>query len=86
VKYGASIGAGAVILPDVTVGRFSLVGAGAVVTRNVPDHGLVVGTPARLVGYVCHCGRKMEQLGSSWHCSVCDWIFEPKEVIIDTNR
>ncbi len=86
VKYGASIGAGALILPDVTLGRFSLVGAGAVVTRNVPDHGLVVGTPARLVGYVCHCGRKMEQQGSIWHCLVCDWIYVPQEEIIDTNR
>jgi len=79
VKYGASVGASSVILPDVTIGRFSLVGAGAVVTRNVPDHGLVVGNPARLVGYVCHCGRKMEQKGNVWHCSVCDWTFEPQE-------
>jgi acetyltransferase-like isoleucine patch superfamily enzyme len=86
VKYGASIGAGALILPDVTIGRFSLIGAGAVVTRNVPDHGLVVGTPARLVGYVCHCGRKMEQQGSVWHCSVCDWTFKPQEVKNDPYR
>ena len=79
VKYGASVGASSVILPDVTIGRFSLVGAGAVVTRNVPDHGLVVGNPARLVGYVCHCGRKMKQQGKVWHCSACDWSLEPKE-------
>jgi len=79
VKYGASIGAGSLILPNVTVGRFALVGAGAIVSRDVPDHGLVVGNPARLVGYVCHCGRKMEQQGNVWHCSVCDWTFEPQE-------
>lgn len=79
VKYGASLGAGSLILPDVTVGSFALVGAGSVVTRNVPDHGLVVGNPARLVGYVCHCGRKMEQKDSLWYCSVCDWTFEPQE-------
>ncbi len=79
VKYGASLGAGSLILPNVTVGRFALVGAGAVVTRNVPDHGLVVGNPARLVGYVCHCGRKMEQKESTWYCSVCDWTFVPSE-------
>jgi len=83
VKYGASLGAGSLILPNVTVGRFALVGAGAVVSRNVPDHGLVVGNPARFVGYVCHCGRKMEQKGSAWHCSVCDWTFEPREEIND---
>jgi len=79
VKFGASLGAGSLILPNVTVGRFALVGAGAVVTRDVPDHGLVVGNPARLVGYVCHCGRKLEQQGKTWHCSTCDWNFEPKE-------
>jgi UDP-2-acetamido-3-amino-2,3-dideoxy-glucuronate N-acetyltransferase len=79
VKYGASIGAASVILPGVTIGRFALVGAGAVVTKNVPDHGLVVGNPARLVGYVCHCGRKLEQQGRIWHCKVDNWTFEPRE-------
>lgn len=59
VKRGASVGAGAVILPGVVLGRFSMVGAGAVVTRDVPDHGLVQGNPARLVGYVCTCGRAL---------------------------
>jgi acetyltransferase-like isoleucine patch superfamily enzyme len=85
VKYGASLGAGSLVLPNVTVGRFALVGAGAVVSRDVPDHGLVVGNPARLVGYVCHCGRKMEQQGEVWHCSVCDWKFDPKEKIDDSH-
>ncbi len=59
VEYGASIGARAVVLPDVKIGRFAFVGAGAVVTRDVPAHGLVVGNPARLVGYVCKDGRKL---------------------------
>lgn len=77
VKYGASIGAGSVILPNVTIGQFSLVGAGAVVTRDVPDHGLVVGNPARLVGYVCCCGRKMERQGTAWHCPACNWTLKP---------
>lgn len=86
VKHGASIGAGSILLPDLTVGRFALTGAGAVVTRDVPDHGLVIGNPARLVGYVCHCGRKMEQQGSLWHCSVCDWTFDSGQVNHDFNR
>jgi len=60
VREGASLGAGAVVLPGVEIGRWALVGAGAVVTQSVPDHGLVVGNPARLVGIVCHCGRPVE--------------------------
>ena len=65
IRYGASIGAGAIILPGVTVGRFALVGAGAVVTRDVVAHGLVVGNPARQVGFVCECGHKLLQTGAS---------------------
>lgn len=59
LRYGCSVGAGALILPDITVGRFALVGAGSVVTRSVPDHGLVVGNPARLIGFVCACGGRL---------------------------
>jgi UDP-2-acetamido-3-amino-2,3-dideoxy-glucuronate N-acetyltransferase len=61
VKYGASIGAGAVILPDVVIGRHAMIGAGAVVTGDVPDHGLVHGNPARLVGFVCECGTRLTE-------------------------
>ena len=72
ISYGASIGAGSVILPGITVGRFALVGAGAVVTRDVPDHALVVGNPARQVGYVCKCAGKLVQEGTgAYVCSVC---------------
>jgi len=52
VCYGAALGAGSVVVTGVTIGRWALVGAGAVVTRDVPDHALVVGNPARLIGYV----------------------------------
>ncbi len=69
VRYGASIGAGAVILPGVTVGRFALIGAGAVVVDDVPDHGLVVGSPARLIGYVCRCGRRLTP--AQRRCPLC---------------
>ena len=59
VKEGASIGANATLVCPLVVGRYALVGAGAVVTRDVPDFGLVVGNPARLVGYVCRCGERL---------------------------
>jgi acetyltransferase-like isoleucine patch superfamily enzyme len=72
IRYGASIGAGSVILPGIAVGRFALVGAGAVVTRDVPDHALVIGNPARQVGYVCKCARKLVEEGAGQYvCSVC---------------
>ena len=60
IREGASLGAGSIVLPDVTVGRFALVGAGSVVTADVPDHGLVMGAPARLRGFVCRCARELE--------------------------
>ncbi len=72
VKYGASIGAHSVIVCGVTIGKFALVGAGSVVTKNVPDHGLVYGNPARLIGYVCECGRRLVNN----YCSNCDKKFE----------
>lgn len=60
IKEGASIGAGAVLVCPLEVGRYALVGAGAVVTRDVPDHGLVVGNPARFIGWACVCGAALE--------------------------
>ncbi len=59
VRYGASIGAHAAIVCGVTIGRWAMVGAGAVVTHNVPDYGLVYGNPARLRGFVCPCGATL---------------------------
>lgn len=58
VKHGAGIGANSTILP-VVVGRWALIAAGCVVTRDVPDYGLVVGIPSRLMGFVCKCGFKL---------------------------
>jgi UDP-2-acetamido-3-amino-2,3-dideoxy-glucuronate N-acetyltransferase len=76
VKRGASIGAGALILPGVTIGAFAMVGAGAIVTRDVPDHGLVYGNPAHLHGYVCRCGRPLSPVQDDlWHCAACDERF-----------
>lgn len=62
VKYGASIGAGAVILCGVTIGEFALIGAGSMVTRDVPPHALVFGNPARQHGYVCRCARRFSEI------------------------
>lgn len=57
IHEGASIGARAVVLPGVVVGEFAMVGAGAVVTKDVPPHAVVAGNPARIIGFACACGR-----------------------------
>ncbi len=62
VRYGASIGAGAVIVCGVTIGMFALIGAGSVVTKDVPAHALVFGNPARMYGYVCRCARRFSRV------------------------
>jgi acetyltransferase-like isoleucine patch superfamily enzyme len=59
LRIGCSIGAGAVVVAGSTIGRFATVGAGAVVTRDVPDHALVAGNPARRLGWVCACGQRL---------------------------
>ena len=79
IKRGASIGAGSIVLPGITIGEFAMIGAGTVITRNVPPHGLVYGNPSRLQGYVCRCGRVLIQgedpsedgMSSHWFCPVC---------------
>jgi acetyltransferase-like isoleucine patch superfamily enzyme len=65
VKVGASIGAHATLVCGVTIGRWAMIGAGAVVTRDVPDYGLVYGNPARLHGFVCPCGAKLPLSGET---------------------
>ncbi len=69
VKHGASLGAHATCVAPVSIGRWSMVGAGAVVVHDVPDHALVVGVPARRVGWVGRIGRalRQEQAGT-WRC------------------
>jgi UDP-2-acetamido-3-amino-2,3-dideoxy-glucuronate N-acetyltransferase len=72
VREGASIGAGAIIVAGVTIGRWAMIGSGSVVTRDVPDYGLVYGNPARLHGYSCPCGHGLEQQsGDLLKCPSC---------------
>jgi len=59
LREGASLGAAAIVLPGVTVGRFAMIGAGALLTRDVPDFALAYGNPARVHGHVCRCGRTL---------------------------
>jgi acetyltransferase-like isoleucine patch superfamily enzyme len=59
VREGASLGAGAILIPGVTIGRWAMIGAGALVTRDVADFALVYGSPARLHGHVSRCGATL---------------------------
>ena len=67
ISSGASIGAGAIVVAGCDVGPHAMVGAGSVVTRNVPGHALVVGNPARQIGWVCVCGSRLADPGASSH-------------------
>jgi len=76
VKKGASIGANATVVCGVTLGSYSFIGAGSVVTRDVPDYALMYGTPARQHGWVCSCGVK---LGPDLRCSECGSVYRETE-------
>lgn len=73
VKKGATIGANSTILCGVTIGRYAMVGAGTVVTKNVPDFALVYGVPAQQQGWVCYCGQliRVLQEGENYICDLC---------------
>jgi len=77
VRKGASIGANSTIVCGVVIGEYAMVGAGSVVTKDVPRFSLVYGNPAQLKGYVCYCGRRLEEIESKndrttiFKCSNC---------------
>jgi len=71
VRRGASIGANATIVCGNEIGAYAFVGAGAVVTRDVPDYALVVGNPARVVGWMCQCGEKLNLINKAAACGRC---------------
>ena len=62
IKKGVSIGANATIICGVTIGEYAMVGAGSVVTKDIPSLCLYYGTPAKFIGYVCYCGKKLEKV------------------------
>ena len=71
VRRGASIGANATVVCGITVGQYAFIGAGSVVTRDVPDFALVMGNPARRSGWMCRCGIKLRTNGRTLTCETC---------------
>lgn len=76
VRKGATIGANATIVCGVTLGAYAFIGAGAVVTTDVPDYGLYTGVPARHRGWICQCGIKLSFSGSQARCGDCGASYE----------
>lgn len=82
IKRGASLGAHATIIANTVIGECAMVAAGSVVTRSVPDHGLVRGNPARLVGYVCPDGHTMQNIdGDMYECRRCGTLGKTFRII-----
>ena len=75
IEEGVTVGANATIVCGVRLGRYSMVGAGAVVTADVPPHALVVGNPARQQGWVCGCGRPLVETGTRMACVSCGRVY-----------
>jgi UDP-2-acetamido-3-amino-2,3-dideoxy-glucuronate N-acetyltransferase len=81
VKRGASIGANATIVCGSTVGEYAFVGAGAVVARDVPAFALMVGVPARRIGWMCQCGERLPESGSG-ECAACGAIYQESDGVV----
>lgn len=88
VRRGASIGANATIVCGVTIGPYSMVAAGSTVTNDVPPHSLVIGSPARVVAYICRNGHRMRPLAAldylgSYRCDKCDEELRVSYEVVD---
>jgi UDP-2-acetamido-3-amino-2,3-dideoxy-glucuronate N-acetyltransferase len=81
VKRGSSLGANSTLLPGITINEFAFIGAGSVVTKDVPPYTLYYGNPARLRGYVCKCGKRLTD-----KCAVCGVSIDDIKKIIEKNK
>jgi acetyltransferase-like isoleucine patch superfamily enzyme len=92
IEDGASIGANSTIVCDTTIGRYAMVASGAVVTRDVPAHALVMGNPARIKGFVCVCGKKLRGPGKrkgdkdAFACAECGQTVELPISLVAAHR
>jgi len=78
IKEGATLGANSTILCGITIGKWAMIGAGAVVTENIPDYTISVGVPAKVLGFVCECGKKLEFKKGRAICKICKRKYSKK--------
>ena len=83
VREGASLGARVVVVPGRVIGRWSMVAAGAVVTRDVPDYALVAGVPARQIGWVGRSGQRLlTEAPSRWRCPQTGELYDERDGLL----
>ncbi len=82
IKQGATIGANAVVVAGHTVGKYAFIGAGAVVTKNIPDYTIWYGNPAQFSGYVCKCGQRLQDSDASELKCSCGLVYVNTDGII----
>lgn len=82
VKEGASIGANATIVCGHTIGKWAMVGAGAVVTGDVPDYAIVVGVPAKVIGWICECGNTLSFENDRALCAACKRAYQKSGEVV----
>lgn len=86
VRKGTSIGANATIVCGIILGKYSFVGAGAVVTKDVPDYALVYGSPARVRGWVCQCGEQLKFEDDRAVCNSCSDAYRKQDQVVSPER
>lgn len=79
VRRGASIGANATVVCGVTIGEYAFIGAGAVITQDVLPFALMVGVPARRVGWMCQCGVRLRFADGTARCGACGWTYTERD-------
>jgi UDP-2-acetamido-3-amino-2,3-dideoxy-glucuronate N-acetyltransferase len=84
VRRGATIGANATVVCGVTLEAYAFIGAGAVVTSDVPAHALMVGVPAKRVGWMCHCGERLQVVGGAATCGACGTSYREHDGRLET--
>ena len=82
VREGATIGANATVVCGTTIGKWAMVGAGAVVAKDVPDYAIALGVPATVVGWVCECGNKVTFLKGKAACKICQRKYQKNDYAV----